>query len=185
MNEFTASNGIRVDARPNGAVTLSGEPIAEIALAEVAVAHFHDTVHAPEVVALREFFQAEADGRLGRWRDPAQPEFLVYPVSGDGSRVQVVDETTGVSYGATRASAQGGDGSAAHYFNAHPEPKPWHDAKPWESWIFTIEGVEYAGTIDEDFEFRDPRDRGRNAWISVYDTAITAGRCLWSPEVSS
>ena len=60
MNEFTASNGVKI--RPEegyGAVVSNLTLINE------------------EMDALREFFQAESDERAGRWRYPDEPQYVV------------------------------------------------------------------------------------------------------------
>lgn len=63
-----------------------------------------------------------------------------------------------------------------------PGPKPeWHNAKPWETWVFIIDGEEHARTLDEDREFRDPLYPKANAWVHVTDPRITAARRIY-PE---
>ena len=65
MNTFTASNGVEI--RPEegyGAVVSNLTLINE------------------EMEALREFFQAEADERAGRWRWVEHPDYVVYDTGG-------------------------------------------------------------------------------------------------------
>jgi hypothetical protein len=136
-----------------------------------------------ELGALREFFRAEEDERLGRWRWPTDPALVVYPSRADW--VTVVSETDGV---ASRFRPEDVDvaltlnaRAARAYFDAHPEPKPWHDAEPEEVWILTIDGEEVLALIDEDREFHH---RSQRRFRSVLDESITAGRRIW-PEVTS
>lgn len=64
-----------------------------------------------------------------------------------------------------------------------PEPKPeWHSAKPWETWVFTIDGEEHARTLDEDRELRDPLYPNDNAWVHVTDPRITAALRIYPTE---
>ena len=79
--------------------------------------------------ALRAFFQAERDEQLGRWRDPENPNIVVYPIpamndqgDGYGRAVWVLDEAEMVSR--TVLDDRHSHSSASHYFAAHPEPKP-------------------------------------------------------------
>lgn len=132
MNEFTASNGIRV--------TLTDDE--HLILTDVTGA-YPDTIGLEEdVEALREFFRAEEDERLGRWRWPENPELVVY-LDENGS-ITVFNEQTGRSNGlisreeATRFPNAPWAAVATAYFDAHPEPKPWHDAKPGEIWELGI-----------------------------------------------
>lgn len=141
--------------------------------------------------ALREFFQHERDEELGRWRWPENPDYVVYvkcesesePLAG----VRVLHERTGRSrdigravVNACEATVSGFGRAAREYFEAHPERKPWHEAKPWETWVFTIDGKEQSATLDEDREFRD-RSFHTCSWMHVKDDRISAGRRIW-PE---
>ena len=96
--------------------------------------------------ALRAFFQAERDKELGRWRDPENPNVVVYPVpdqgDGYGRAVWVLDEAEMVSM--TVLDDMHSHSSASRYFDAHPlpepEPKPWENAKEGDYWVLTIGG---------------------------------------------
>ena len=76
--------------------------------------------------ALRAFFQAERDEQLGRWRDPENPNVVVYPVGdqddGYGQVVWVLDEAEMVSR--TVLDDRHSHSSASRYFAAHPQPEP-------------------------------------------------------------
>lgn len=131
--------------------------------------------------ALREFFQHERDEALGRWRSAEYPDFAVYAEK-DGVHM-TLDERTGQAYMTTREGVLGFDDEHAQaaraYFAAHPEPKPWHDAKPGEVWVLGIKG---SILPDEAYQFTDGRFRPtsmRAFWPRFED--IATGRRIW-PE---
>ena len=78
--------------------------------------------------ALRAFFQAERDETLGRWRDPENPDYVVYPLA-DGT-VMIFNEQSRYREfwsrkGTREYELKGGSADVARrYFAAHPEPKP-------------------------------------------------------------
>lgn len=184
MNEFTASNGfcIGVDrSNPN-----------RIAVAN-AGGHLESVLTPDRMRALREFFQAETDERLGRWRDPEEPVFYVYSGGAwDGvfSPIRIVAETNGASWLLDREEHEPKVppkvlAVARRYFDAHPEPKPWHDAKPGELWAIRIDDEDdEIGVSVETFEpgadvFQVPDGES----ISITRPSIVTGRRVW-PEVS-
>lgn len=141
------------------------------------------------IQALREFFQHERDKELGRWRDPENPDMVVQTDKG-GERAWVVNERnqqiTGwvwrVDLDHSTAHAQVVEAARA-YFAAHPEPKPWHDAKPGDVWLLTFDGGEPrpVGVFDFDgtphFSVPGAED------FSINYARITDGRRIW-PEAS-
>lgn len=162
MNDFTTSNGAKVvlrDYRHFDAVSVSTVD------KEYDLAGTHTQ-------ALREFFQAEADERLGRWRWPADGGYVVYPLT-EGV-VAVVEEKNGTSGTFTRGQwVSSPHGEAAHdYFNAHPEPKPWHDAESGDVFLVTWPGSE-----------REEAVVVPGAWPKAWE-CVTSARRIW-PEVSS
>lgn len=65
------------------------------------------------------------------------------------------------------------------FFAAHPEPKPWHEAKPGEVWELTHDGNLGAWHVNGGGkEFFAP-----GALLDIDNEDITAGRRIW-PEVS-
>lgn len=178
MDKFTASNGLWVYIGYGGAICVNGSTL-------------YDTLDSDHTQAMREFFQHERDQELGLWRWPENPDYVVYPKVA-GELVTVINETD-----ASKSDVSKGprdhwtnptgrekvfEDAADAYFDAHPEPKPWHDAKPGEVWVLTVNGEEYAWSIDTTYsdrfvyaggDFNVPRDH----------PSITAGRCIW-PEVS-
>lgn len=143
---FTASNGGTID-------------IDAGALKVACSGNAHPSGHhlsPSETQTLREFFCAERDEELGRWRWPENPRYVVYPMEGDG-QFRVMDETTGDTWtyvwSAIKDDPQfdGPWDAARAYFEAHPERKPWHDAKPGEVWILTTAvGHERAVVVGDD-----------------------------------
>ncbi|WP_404474775.1 hypothetical protein [Microbacterium aerolatum] len=172
MDKYTASNGAeitfehsRIDVRCSG----------------VGQTTNHHLSH-NETDAVREFFRAERDEELGRWRCPEIPDQVVYP-SGEGCIS--LSETTGISkVYETRAEAAGDRSylapAARAYFEAHPERKPWHDAKPGEVWLLTIDGDECAAVADF-LDFNGTNERGNFITFRHNDEDIEAGRRIW-PE---
>jgi hypothetical protein len=110
------------------------------------------------VDALREFFRAEEDERLGRWRWPENQNYIVVP-DGELGEVGVFDEEAldeARIYARESLTFEGNFGGAAKaYFDAHPEPKPsWHDAKPGQVWEIDYEsGESEAALVTTDGRF--------------------------------
>ncbi|MFJ4997138.1 hypothetical protein ACIP5T_03235 [Microbacterium sp. NPDC088619] len=185
MTEFTASNGVRVVPTNNGATLYSPgdswpmpEPHQMFANADV-------------VIGLREFFQHERDEELGRWRWPEKPEFVVYGEYRRGEEqrfVRVIHEHDGA---AVVVYEQGSDIRPNHpaaqaYFEAHPDRKSWHDAKPGELWVLTLDGGETRAAA-----VRRRLDDGVAHWIgegiSTYDLTdhhVVSGRRIWPEDAS-
>ena len=137
--------------------------------------------------ALREYFQAERDEQLGRWRDPESPNLVCYPVAGDLDTVWVLNEVDGLAYMRERNQAfyAGNRFSevARRYFAAHPEPKPWEDAQPGEFWILTVDEKTdpYKIWTDTQRVRRFERVERPYTTICLNDPRITDGRRVW-PE---
>ena len=131
--------------------------------------------------AARAFFQAERDEQLGRWRDPENPDCICYPVAGDPDDIWVVYEGSGLAYMRERNQAfyAGNRFSevARRYFAAHPEPKPWEEAKAGEVWILTRYGAE------EPFFVTGGEFTSTDLAVAtdLDDPRITDGRRIW-PE---
>ena len=134
--------------------------------------------------ALRAFFQAERDDALGRWRDTENTDMVAYRTPEDddgcGRCILLLDENTGDNHWEWEHTAS--PGPAARYFDAHPEPKPWHAARPDcdEIWVLTIHGCEqpvYVTEFGGEPAFQVPGGET----ISLHRESITAGRRIW-PE---
>ena len=75
--------------------------------------------------ALREYFQAERDEELGRWRDTENPNIVVYALSmmdGEDRCIRLLNELSGATWLDWGRVAL--PGPASRYFEAHPEPEP-------------------------------------------------------------
>lgn len=141
------------------------------------------------VDALREFFQAERDEELGRWRWPKNPDYVIYPDE-DGD-VVVLGERDG-RYGIlqTRATldrypSSFGAEAARAYFDAHPTRKPWEDAKPGEVWVIDEANRETTAAracmVNDRVQFEPVNNITHR--VDVDDSSIINARRIW-PEVS-
>lgn len=187
MNDFTASNGITIEfsVDPDGRRYLLGR--LTITAGGLSGTQTHATGSEEGIDALREFFRAEEDERLGRWRWPENPDYVVYP-SADRSKVRVLRETgiallEWVEHGDDRSHEF--CHAARAYFDAHPEPRdPWEDAKAGEVWVMTVGvGPEFVAYVNTDAGF--PR------FIDLADdmsygpkSGFTAGRRIY-PEADA
>jgi hypothetical protein len=134
MNEFTASNGYRVTPIPGGIELFNRHPNPD-----------SGNVHSLgkySVDALREFFRAEEDERLGRVRSTVDPDIVIYPVT--ANQIRVIDQAGHGNWATFDRDDADGLGpmsrTASAYFDAHPEPKPWTQARPGEVWSLGIGG---------------------------------------------
>ena len=173
---FTASNGLTVELG-------AGVPL------RVVGPGWSSRLLEAEEVALREFFQHERDEELGRWRWPENPDVVVYP-GGDGEAVVVLDEEAAKSWWVEREVAPSWADDTARraalaYFEAHPAPKPWHDAKVNEAWELTVNGdtgpfvtrLTPSGAVHF--------VAGNGSEFVAESSDITAGRRIYTPEVTS
>lgn len=151
-------------------------------------------IDGPVAKALDERYRARNDEQIGRWRWPERPHFVVYPSAvwlhpADPDVVMVVNESNGSSHRARRDdpdSLFGHFSQAGHaYFVAHPEPKPWHDAKSGEAWVLTVDGEEFPWGVGEG------ADAGRFVYlgglsnIPLEHPSITAGRRIWPEDAKA
>ncbi len=142
MNDFTASNGIHLHMTPGqiadayllGTIPDEQGPVGFIP-------ELHATASQKGMEALREFFQMEADERYGKWRSKLHPDcFAVWAYVGETIHIcsDKYPAAGSAKWTFDRESCLDGDTIehevAREFFDAHPEPKPWHDAKPGEVW---------------------------------------------------
>lgn len=177
MSEFTASNGITIGS-DSGRVQWKTDGRA-YDLEEFASGSDLD-------VALSEWYRAREDERLGRWRWPADPGYVVYQSS---NGVHVVRESDGLSlFYAERAVAEKYPDydparAAAAYFEAHPERRPWEDAKPGEVWELTLSDEEpHPYLVAGNGRFIDVH-RERFA-LGMHNQAIVDARRIWPEEAA-
>ncbi|SDG22759.1 hypothetical protein [Microbacterium sp. 77mftsu3.1] len=178
MTDFVASNGIpvHIHEEESGAIRLfTSMPDGTYPTQAAA---------GDDVQALREFFRAEEDERLGRWRWPYEGNrhIVVYPIQQNPDRVLVIDEAAGTASYRDRGEQDdrfktAETEAAAAYFDAHPESKPWHDAKIGEVWILTIDGDESP------VAFRPGLASHMDGRRADVDHA-TAGRRIWPEDAS-
>ena len=133
------------------------------------------------VLDAEEWAQAKHDADLGRWRDPFDPHYVVYSEDG-GDAARVLDERDGVTVVANRrveSTDTGYYGAAFRFFEAHPERKPWHDARPEEVWLMGSGLHEFIALVGDDgkFRFADGSD------MALTEEFVT-GRRIW-PEGAS
>lgn len=143
-----------------------------------------------EVFDAEEYFQAKRDEELGRWRWPENPDWVAREVdrSYEGRRcVEVMNERTfHVNVYNDRVLEGGADirhRAARAFFEAHPESKPWHDAKPGEVWLLTVDGYE-AHFVADGKEFNGTNEFGRFICCAHDDEDITAGRRIYPGDAS-
>ena len=135
--------------------------------------------------ALRAFFQAERDEQLGRWRDPENPNIVVYPIpamndqgDGYGRAVWVLDEAEMVSR--TVLDDRHSHSSASRYFAAHldPEPRPWEEAKPGEIWEIGLLELGPSACLVTKGDFVEISKRFE---VAIGSSLIESGHRIW-PE---
>lgn len=189
MNRFEASDGTVIDPTVG--------PAGEIRVMPAASFNTID-LRDSTAQALRKFFQAEDDERLGRWRWPEKPDYVVYLVGDDV--VDVLRETSvsestrgpGRAESITRAEATAWDRpysqnfyqAACAYFDAHPEPKPWHDVTPGEVWDVDLPSGGMRAVTVYSARHEEPitvfRDAHTQTEIETDDPDIRDARCLFS-----
>ena len=188
MNEFTASNGIPVQIYFDG-----HGPILQVKNTDGT---YPAAIAAGDHIdALREFFRAEEDDRLGRWRWPENPDLYVHAYSRDEG--VVVHERTTETYSYDRSAIEGLRSvdtasdfarAARAYFDAHPEPKPWHDAKCGDYWYLEPFDIVYSCVGNEGTKdglwFTRANVYGVVENVPLTDPRITRGRKVW-PEATS
>lgn len=182
MDKFEASNGftVRAESRITGDRRIVFEAGEVAGVVEMTGA---------QMKALIETLDAERDEELGRWRYPEDHEWIVYPDGEDqlgnrhvitfweknGRRDSVYEDAIpGTVWGIV----------ARAYFEAHPERKPWEDAKHGEVWLIAVGGdAELPMVVDRETtsfpRFMEPI----GAMSYGPQAGITAARRIY-PEVS-
>lgn len=108
-------------------------------------------IGAERVADAEEYFQARRDAELGRWRSPRHPDYVVYLI---GYEALVIGEHVGLSQRFERgmvdaSSSRVTEQVAAAYFEAHPEPKPWHSASKDDFWLVTHMDASETCRVDD------------------------------------
>ena len=177
MSDFTASNGFLIQTNTDYGDVIILDDIGTNTLAD------GDYLDGSDILALREYFQAEEDKKLGRWRWPENPDYVVYPAG--NPNVAVVRRES--QWEQTMFSFESATGesdkhrAARAYFEAHSEPKPWEEAKNGELWMLTLDGEEVGSLVDYG-EFYVP---GESITIGSDEMKrITAGEKIYPKETS-
>ena len=171
MNDFTASNGITVASETQG---ITGDRRIHVGDTTVQLS-------SAQTIALIEALDHERDEDLGRWRWPENPTYVVYPTT-VRTRVRVMRETgVGELEWVDKGDARPYEfcHAARAYFAAHPESKPWHDAKEGEVWELTFRAGAHAWFVNGDY-FQSTKTLTN---IRKDDAHIVSGRRIY-PEVS-
>lgn len=185
INEpFTASNGIRIKADPDGIMTQPHPSMPWRYMDGYCPGTDLDT-------AMAEWYRHRRDVELGRWRDPEDLDVYIphrslgtRPGRGERRWVTVHDERLNTSVEIAEDYDRAGMGSrwdtAKRYFAAHPARQPWYDAQSGELWILTIDG-EQVGAL----AWRPapgPTFETATGTLRHDDPDITAGRRIWPEE---
>lgn len=185
MNDFTASNGVTVRPDDAGLVCHRADG------AEVYVG--------PESsAALREWFLAERDKELERWRSPSDSRYFVR-VFGGPNQIEVIFEPKMIRRRYFSRSAVGTeseknwsgipgpelDAIALEYYAAHPEVPPWARAADGDIWELTSSSLNHgqpAQYLHDGGRFfklplLEPRMLG---WMAAsYPSEFDSGRLVW------
>jgi|AntRauMFilla1563_2_1112583.scaffolds.fasta_scaffold40373_2 hypothetical protein len=127
---------------------------------------------------------ADRDAQVGRWRSLQHPDIVGYAVGTKGTRVNLFHEADGRSYEVSKGNVDkpwfgnypGVHEAAREYFDTHPEPRPWQDARPGEVWVlrYSDDLIPHAYVMNS-----------RGVFVGVmcpspHDESIIAGRRIWS-----
>lgn len=180
--EFRARSGRTVKSRSDGSVMFD---------------HAKGYLSPASVMDAEEFFQAKRDAELGRWRWPANPQWIVYPrrpgfVPYGDADLLVINEVDGsaMEYVATDDDGTCYTGreepaaeAARAYFEAHPERKPWEDAAPGEAWEITYTAL--ASPQVTKVAIRTDRNTWKTDVLEMeFNHAITSARRIWPEDAS-
>lgn len=146
--------------------------------------------------ALAKHFRDKEDERLGRWRWPENPDYVVYPLP--SGEVKVLRESQLESYSDgpaiekpisrdavekwSKGWATNFYEAARAYFAAHPLQKPWHNAKEGEVWEITTtfynneKSTHVVKFEDGYFRYNDGTYDGAKSPL------ITAGKRIWGKD---
>ncbi|GAA5198731.1 hypothetical protein [Microbacterium jejuense] len=178
MNEFTASNGVTVE--------WAGSDTSSTRWLSIG-GNYMWTDEDPDVSALREFFRAEEDELLGRWRSSEHPGFVAHVHEG-GLYVWVSKEVGGASTGAFYRDAVDTNNRrsefarvARAYFDDHPVSKPWHDAKEGDIWVLDLiaSGEAPWQVVGQRFEHVQT-----GTARPLNDKSFREGRRIWTEETA-
>lgn len=177
MNEYTASNGVTVEWDAERGMFTLDSPSGPSQIY---------WFNAEDRRALSDYFQAERDAELDRWRDTEHPERAVYRRV-DNSLL-ILDETDGDHWTVRIDEIKDYDechpvaSTIRAWLAAHPEPKPWHDAKQNDLWELMINGCHspevyrFASELRSTSKFRPVNSPSRVAFEAADPRIIRAHR---------
>lgn len=167
--EFRARSGRVVKVDENGTVVFD---------------HVNGYLSPGSAMDAEEFFQAKRDLELGRWRWPENPDYVVY-VDTSGAAIVFREQMPvgGILYRRDDTVVDMESEAARAYFEAHPERKPWQEAKQGEVWLLTYRGREAAFTADRR-EFNGADENGIFDCFEHSSEEITAGRKIWPEDAA-
>lgn len=187
MTEYTASNGGTIRVEIGGRTTVTDntrERLCDVAETISRTAYLNEA----QSSALREFFLHEQgiwiDGETGALallnRAPVDRRYL--SVFLDGIMYGVHEPRPGRGFGSAPAAQV-----AQRFFEAHPERKSWHEAKPGEVWVLTTNqhAEDWAAKVITDqegvliFELILSATKFR-----VDDELFVSGRRIWPEDAS-
>ncbi|WP_157541028.1 hypothetical protein [Microbacterium sp. XT11] len=148
--------------------------------------HGHGYLSRETAMDAEEYFQAKRDEELGRWRSRVHPNYVVYLIGYDAL---VVGEHVGLSERFARDVVDDAENRvpaqvAFEYFEAHPERKPWEDAKEGEVWIITPSRSLTMGDEPSEYPAIFQADRFRDHGGSWDAHDIIAARRIWPEDAS-
>lgn len=142
--EFRARSGRKVQIRDNGTVTFD---------------HANGYLSPETAMDADEFFQAQRDLELGRWRCPAEPDWVAQEDEPDvyGRRtVRLFNERAFEMHHLNSLVTEGTTSGelakhrvARAFFEAHPQVKPWHGAQAGEFWQVQHMGMTETCRVDD------------------------------------
>ena len=104
-----------------------------------------------------EYFRAKQDEELGRWRWPINPHWIAMDGGRDRDGRRAVALFNELTFERVQANDLVLDSeghliwqrAARAFFEAHPQPKPWHGAQTGEFWSVTHAGEDETCRVDD------------------------------------
>ncbi|WP_323986238.1 hypothetical protein [Microbacterium plantarum] len=195
MEQYTASNGVIIHEQDGHVSLRSKEGGVRVLVVGsdsfgTALKEYVNHVREEAICQRADEVQAKRDHELGRWRWLDSP-YVVY--AEDANTVTVVHEGAPDMHRIRRGESYLSDEleqffrAGAAYFDAHPEPKPWHAAKPGEVWAIRI------ANTDREAAYRLVRFNDQaffestvepTVQVSVNHTALASARRIWPEDAS-
>lgn len=154
--------------------------------------HVNGYLSPASVMDAEEYFQAKRDEELGRWRCPTETDWVAREGvrTAEGRTVVVVNERTLDRFWFNeRVRDASEDVDLAHrvgraFFEAHPERKPWEDARPGEIWEITRDGIGEGVYLRATHEWRAIWPFSGSASPASSLNRVTSARRVWPEDAS-